>query len=516
MEEKFKMMRSFKREISKKLKRCSISFYSASALTLILHLHMCTSRAYGDAVLISNTRLIHNDVIEGLFKTSDFKLIQLDISWKNSWRDNINWDAVWIFVKYRVERDSWQHATLNFVNGVGGSDGHTEPKGATITTSSDGKGIFLYQSEINEEMRPVEFPKVLLRWNSGYDGVPQKAKVEIRVYAIEMVYVPTGAFAVGSGGDEFKAFKTTTINTSDALTKPTGKDGILGSPQGGYPAEQIPPEKSSWPNGFNAYYCMKYEVSQGLYADFLNTLSKDQARNRCANKRSASYTIRKRGGTYFAIVPNSACNFLSWGDAASFADWSALRPLTELEFEKACRGPRVPVMNEYAWATDKIHKSVYKLVNEGTIDEYIEAIDMTENGNAAYNETNGYKGPYRCGIFMLSSTNYHRERSGSSFYRILELSGNLWERTISISHPVGRKFTGEHGDGKITPVTGDADVNKWPGQDAMGAGFRGGGWRSGASVLRVSDRVGADDVREGRSSAIGFRAVRNVPLGKLH
>ena len=133
------------------------------------------------------------------------------------------------------------------------------------------------------------------------------------------------------------------------------------------------------------------------------------------------------------------------------------------------------------------------------------------HGNAAFNESNGYKGPYRVGVFEISSESLERPKSGAGFYGVMELSGNLWERAVSIGLAVGRKFTGSHGDGTLISDTGEANVENWPGIDSKGAGFRGGGWRSGSSVLRVSDRVGAEDVRGGRSSALGFRAVRSAP-----
>jgi hypothetical protein len=40
---------------------------------------------------------------------------------------------------------------------------------------------------------------------------------------------------------------------------------------------------------------------------------------------------------------------------AAFADWSGLRPMSELEYEKACRGYNTPaVPNEYAWGNAKL------------------------------------------------------------------------------------------------------------------------------------------------------------------
>ena len=468
-------------------------------------------KSEADMISISNIKVASSDLVESVHRTADFRLIRFNTRWDQSWRNGRNWDAVWVFLKFRVEQGEWKHCTLNFVDGVATNDGHKEPSGATITTSPDGKGVFIYRNEENRGYGSVSFEKVLLRWNSGKDRVPVDAIIDIKIFGIEMVYVPTGAFAVGTDGPEYKAFQLTTIDTGNATTLATGSNGIFNSPQGGYPREEIAPDYSSWPNGFHAFYCMKYELTQGQYADFLNTLSVEQAEYRYSKRRSARYAIYAVRNSYKAEVPNRACNFLSWADGVAFADWSALRPFTEMEYEKACRGPTKPVPGEYAWGTASIHQSVYDLTNENTVTERVTNFSKSPIGNAAYNETNGYKGPYRSGIFAAGLRKNNRQQAGGSFYGILELSGNLWERTIAIGHPEGRKFKGQHGDGRITPF-GDADVDDWPGDDAEGAGFRGGGWRSGASVLRASDRVGADDSRNGRSSALGFRAVKTAPF----
>ena len=40
-------------------------------------------------------------------------VVQFDISWQNSWRNPMNYDAAWVFVKYSTDGGStWAHATL--------------------------------------------------------------------------------------------------------------------------------------------------------------------------------------------------------------------------------------------------------------------------------------------------------------------------------------------------------------------------------------------------------------------
>ena len=135
-------------------------------------------------------------------------------------------------------------------------------------------------------------------------------------------------------------------------------------------------------------------------------------------------------------------------------------------------------------------------------------------GNAAYNTTtplNGaINGPLRVGIFAASIGTPLRQESGATFYGVMEMSGNLWERPVTIGHATGRLFTGTHGDGVLTS-SGEADAGTWPGTDAVGAGFRGGAWFNVSSHLRVSDRLGAASPGANRDISFGFRAVRSAP-----
>ena len=59
----------------------------------------------------------------------------------------------------------------------------------------------------------------------------------------------------------------------------------------------------------------------------------------------------------------------------------------------------------------------------------------------------------------------------------MDLAGSMWERVVSIGHPKGREFTGEHGNGDLDGY-GFADIETWPsGIDGPGGfGFRGGGY----------------------------------------
>ena len=52
---------------------------------------------------------------------------------------------------------------------------------------------------------------------------------------------------------------------------------------------------------------------------------------------------------YTARLPFRRCIFLGSSDRFSYATWAGLRPMSELEYDKACRGPLHPVPLEEVW-----------------------------------------------------------------------------------------------------------------------------------------------------------------------
>ena len=120
-----------------------------------------------------------------------------------------------------------------------------------------------------------------------------------------------------------------------------------------YEGDRLGPIPAAFPKGIAAFYTMKYEVTQGQYADFLNALYSGATFFRAIHGgrdyTSSRGTIRLEGSAYVAGAPSRPANWISWDDGLAFADWAGLRPMTELEFTKAARGtgradrPRVPV-----------------------------------------------------------------------------------------------------------------------------------------------------------------------------
>ncbi|KXK41770.1 MAG: hypothetical protein UZ11_BCD004001743 [Bacteroidetes bacterium OLB11] len=285
----------------------------------------------------ANNVTVSNVVLNGQNVGNHYSLINYNITWDNSWRTNTNennYDGCWIFAKFRkINSNNWQHATINYVApGTAAACGHTQPGGSTITTPSDGKGVFMYRSANGQGT--VNWSGVKLRWNYGVDGVADNDSVEIRLFAVEMVYCPQGAFNLGSGGSENYHFRDGLVDTYYPITS---EGSINCGPvagqlytQGGvfWISGTLP---AAYPKGYNAVWCMKYEISQQQYADFLNTIDYAKYINR------TTYGGYNMTGTHPNLIPDNperAVNYIGAEDVLSLLDWSALRPMTELEFEK--------------------------------------------------------------------------------------------------------------------------------------------------------------------------------------
>ena len=413
--------------------------------------------------------------------------VVFDLSWSNSWRSGEQRDAAWVFVKFRAPgSNDWQHATLSTNNAD-----HRAGGSSTISAVSDGKGVFMYSSA--GYTGNVNYVQTKLQWNYGSNGYnfAKGDLVEVSVHAIEMVYIPECAFTLGSGGSEaghFYQFPATSqpyLVTSETNAIMVGMtNGYLYYDNYGDKAGVI---SNAFPKGFAAFYCMKYEVSQGQYAEFLNKLTTAQASTRYVVASTYRYTITKDISNYYsASAPDRACSLLGWAHGIAYADWAALRPMTELEFEKACRGPGNPVPNEYAWGTT----SITQLTAEaGTAGSGTETVSAAAGANCNYGN-GGVGGPTRAGIFAATNatrTTSSRQLSGAGYYGVMELSGNLWERLVTVGTASGRAFRGTLGDG-VLDVNGNATGNSdWP----ASSGMRGGNWswEGPVTYARVSDRI---------------------------
>ena len=136
--------------------------------------------------------------------------------------------------------------------------------------------------------------------------------------------------------------------------------------------------------------------------------------------------------------------------------------MTELEFEKACRGTVYPVNSENAAGTVAQASATYAISNSGAANEAVTVYTGSVlDANITYNSTSpGGNSPLRVGIHATAYAN--RISAGAGYYGGLDLSGNIEEVCVTTANAAGRSFTGTSGDGSLN-AAGDADENYWPG-----------------------------------------------------
>lgn len=400
--------------------------------------------------------------------------VKFTVAWKNSWRNERNYDAAWIFIKYvspSYQSASYRHAKL-LATGHRLLQNH-QPGSPTpsFAIPDDRIGCFIspsakYRGDIRWTIE-IALDTAILN-ERGFNAGDRL----INIYGIEMVSIPEGAFTIGEA-DTAAAWRNYSLFTADERGRPGGLWKIndertsieIGKEKGKlyynsttaiYHGDQKGTIPADFPKGFQSFYMMKYETTQGQYAEFLNCISNSAATSR-ANFGGRDYytyrgSIRLENGKYIAGSPTRPCNFFSWDDACAYADWAGLRPMTELEYEKACRGPLTPIPHEFPWNTNNKER----LQRVVTLDDELVLLN---------------------GLDEKDLNDANRDQYGASYYWVMDLAGSLWERCVTIGDSTGRLFRGTHGDGMLAPYgfTSNAD---WPkgSTETSGFGFKGGGY----------------------------------------
>lgn len=444
---------------------------------------------------------------------------------------------------------------------------HSAPLGWDIVPTDTGDGLFLQPSADNIFAGPVTIKDVTVRWEAR-----RKWEFPMRVWlhGLEMVYIPEGSYELGDpmgidgpagcfharrpsgppsspvwsykveSEDEIKVYPSSSEeNPGHGLT--WDNNGQFGT-YGDVPA--------SFPKGHKAYYMMRRQVTQGEYCDFMNAITGHAKTARFPYGGSGEYRyeiFKTEGGLRAATRPNRASNWMSWADAIAWCWWAGLRPMTEMEYEKACRGPLPAVPNEYAWGSTMLEQANVIVGSESSGAEYVTGNANLNNPYLILVGGDGGAGPCRDDGFGLPGTElieslhrggyatfgdceangeFHesdkgsiREATGMSYYGVFGLTGNLWEYSISAGHPIGRTFNPVHGDGELDsvglPKYTDLPPERrpWPNPDCAGVSFRGGSWYTHEPRGRVSDRGFGSGLKDynARSHDTGFRGVRTSP-----
>ena len=439
--------------------------------------------------------------IPKLDRTAEGIYASVQVEWKNGWRNGRNYDAVWLLFKASGAERPWPHVRIA---GTGHSVAAVAGPPGGVAVADGGVGAFLLPTA--DHRGPVKWD-VRLRLNARDVGTD-----EVRAFGLEMVYVPEGAFLLGdpdpAGVDYNAVYRSDARGEPDGLYRVDSEDAIAVGPRRGalfyktknpqFEGDRLGPIPAAFPKGVAPFYTMKYEITQGEYAAFLNTLGDHATAHRAIHGghlyTASRGTIRLDGSTYVAGAPARPANFIGWDDGLGFADWAGLRPMTELEFTKAARGTAMPLPHDFPWGTASADRLARVIGDDD---------DLVTTG-AADEST-------------LSDAT--RDVLGASFYWVMDLAGSVWEKVITFGHPRGRAFRGTHGDGHLTD-RGNATNDDWPlgDDDAGGYGYRGGGYYERGMKPREYVPYSPTEWRRygswgggPRSIAYGFRAVRTAP-----
>lgn len=448
-----------------------------------------------------------------------------DVAQENSWRTVTNQDAVWLFMKYSTDGGvTWNHASMA---GYGmNPTGFSAPSNFEISVPTDQRGFFLQRTDYGTGS--ISAQSVNFVWNYAQDGLSaataQAANTIHKVFGIEMVYIPQGAFYAGDGNSssEYRLKQGSAdndawyIQNENAITTSNSASDVYYYQGTGASGENASGDSflipASYSKGYAAFYLMKYELTEGEWVAFFNTLSNAAKVNRdisaaaLGGKNSDGVVYRNTfawdasnpSSKATTLRPSRAMSYIGWPDVAAYASWAGLRPITELEYEKAARGKDImPIVDEFVWGSTAYTAAGAADITPDSDEDGAETISnsaanlsrnslgYTSGDGRVAGIANNQVGPLRAGIFAATASN--RISAGAGFYGNMELSGNLSDPVVSLGRVEGRRFLASHGTGSLTTLggyEGNATNTDWPGIDAsnasrgvtgtIGIGYRGG------------------------------------------
>jgi hypothetical protein len=498
-------------------------------------------------LIIAKVSIANNLVISTPIYNDGNKSIAFNISWDNSWKISsgpTNYDGVWVFIKRQAcsSTNIWATALVSTTSGDHATSIASGTNLLSVDAVSDGMGVFIRRTY--NGMGSIGTHTITLKLNSSMTTSPAitpSASDNFKVFGIEMVYVPQGQFYLGDGratnSNNFSAGNNAgtplLINAAIQSAGIGASTNYTSNPTYGCP-NYLP---STFPLGYNGFWCMKYETSVTSYVDFLNCLTYDQQAARLVkwgtrypnstNSYFTSYGSQKASiytsvaGTYNTIPATFTYNttymtyipvsYLSWLDLTAYLDWTGLRPMTDFEYEKLCRGSLNPIPNEYPWGNTSLTQANGTGSNAGT---YQERPSQAGEGLCLYQWNDQNWAPYRSGSFATQTTT--RSQTGATYYGIMEIGGNLMEQVVGGGSGYDySNFTTANGDG-ILGSDGNANTPGWPtgigantGNYCKGGDYVGNG--TYPNIIQVSDRqyYGGNTINNGQNNGTGGRGVRS-------
>ncbi|NJC28348.1 SUMF1/EgtB/PvdO family nonheme iron enzyme [Neolewinella antarctica] len=456
--------------------------------------------------------------------------VTYDLSWQNSWRVSTgpaNFDAVHLFAKISRNGGAWETARMDDVLNL--------PAGFTYVSNAD---------------RVLVHPSADYAGNVSLNGLrtdlptlptDNNADIEVRIFGIEMVYIPAGGYFLnGLGSFNERAFnswygRTATGPSADFTNyRVTNENAISWGPTQVLALEQTDsdagPETGTigadFPKGTEGFFVMKYETTQQQYADFYNTLTFNQKTNRgltIDESFPGRNELTVTDGEMSTTLPHVPVNYISTNAMLAYLAWAKMGPLTELEYVKACRGPNQPSGLDYVWGTQRIATTTYTIVNENSSAETVKVgTNLPRNvGNAIYIRTRptfinaspgSSLGPIRTGGIAAGSPVAAREETGGTYYGVMDMAGNLLEMTINAVNG-GSRSLGWSDQGNSLSASGDAVADTWgnPLDTEEIICYKGGSFASNVPRLLIDDRFNGE-IAGTAFGVSGFRGVVRITV----
>jgi len=242
----------------------------------------------GQPMAFASHLKITNAMISEVNTETKVAKIQFNVSWDNSWKDDVNCDGVWVFAKFQKPQAQWQHVNLaaaspkpfDFTDQAPAKFSKGDGADVGMYVPEEQKGIFLFRAKAKGTSISN---KVELIWNYTKDGVKddEVMKTQVKVMGLEMVYVPQDKHYIGDpkgpdGPDNclytFPNNGAYLINSEDPINVDKVEGALYCDQDNPRSREDVPfiiPQ--DFPKGHKAFWIMKYELTSQQFCDFLNT-----------------------------------------------------------------------------------------------------------------------------------------------------------------------------------------------------------------------------------------------------